>query len=44
MGKCWREVLEKGVGEKCCKRRVVEKCARGVLARSVGEECCREVS
>ena len=40
---CWGEVLEKSVGEKCCREEFVEKCCREVLERRVGEECRREV-
>ena len=39
MEKCWGEVLEKSVGEKCCR----EECCREVLQRSVGEERWRRL-
>ena len=38
--KCWKRVLEKSVGEKCCR----EECCRQVLEKSVVENCCKEVS
>ena len=45
MEKCWGRILQRSVGEECC-REVLVKCPKSVVEKfwkKDAEECCREV-